>query len=191
MVADLFNDPVLDRLIAEADANNSTQKIAVRAHIYAQLPPSGAVPQVTGASAERLYLDRNQSGGRNPQHSSSGQYSAGFDVGWELDPGVASAAPSNRPTPLFAARQLRRPAGACALVVAETYFACAPPKRVCALPARTPSGRSAVSRLPNGSSPGGNSDELDLQQAKTQYLAPSAAFGSRRRCARRAMPCLY
>lgn len=54
----IFNDPVLDRLIAEADANNSNLKIAglrvIEARAQLGIAESGRYPQVQQASAERL-----------------------------------------------------------------------------------------------------------------------------------------
>ena len=85
----VFADPVLNRLIAEADAHNPSLKIAglrvIEARAQLGIAQSGRYPQVQQASADSLYLDRNQFGGRNPQDSSFWQHSAGFDVGWELD----------------------------------------------------------------------------------------------------------
>ena len=72
------------RLIAEADAHNPNLKIAglrvIEARAQLGIAQSGRYPQMQQASADSLYLDRNQSGGRNPQDSSFWQHSAGFEL---------------------------------------------------------------------------------------------------------------
>ena len=171
-----FNDPVLDRLIAEADANNSNLKIAglrvIEARAQLGIAESGRYPQVQQASAERLYLDRNQSGGRNPQDSSLWQYSAGFDVGWELDFwGRFSRAIESADAAFFAAQAnyedllvlLRAQ-------VAETYFALRTAEARLRIARENAKRQKRSFEITERLFASGNSDELDLQQAKTQYL---------------------
>lgn len=85
----VFNDPLLNQLIAESDAHNASLKIAglrvMEARAQLGIAQSGLYPQLQQASADSLYFNRRQSGGTNPQDSHFWQYSAGFDVGWELD----------------------------------------------------------------------------------------------------------
>ncbi|MGH8433099.1 MAG: efflux transporter outer membrane subunit [Pseudomonas sp.] len=172
----VFADPVLDRLIAEADAHNSSLKIAglrvMEARAQLGIAQSGRYPQLQQASADSLYLHRNQSGGSNPQDSHFWQYSAGFDIGWELDFwGRFSRAIESADAGFFAAQAnyedvlvlLRAQ-------VADTYFAL-----------RTTEARLRVARENAGQQKrsyeiteklfnSGQNAELDLQQAKTQYL---------------------
>src|SRR5262245_7239456 len=85
----VFDEPVLAALSAEADAYNPGLEIAglrvMESRAQLGIALSGRYPQFQQASAVSLYLDRQQSGGRNPQDSHFWQYSAGFDVAWELD----------------------------------------------------------------------------------------------------------
>lgn len=85
----IFADPVLDRLIAESDAHNSSLKIAglrvMEARAQLGIAESGRYPQLQQVTADSVYIDRHQSGGDNPVDSHLWQHSAGFDVGWELD----------------------------------------------------------------------------------------------------------
>lgn len=172
----VFDDPLLDRLIAEADAHNSSLKIAglrvMEARAQLGIAESGRYPQLQQATADSVYLDRNQSGGRNPQDSHFWQHSLGFDIGWELDFwGRFSRAIESADAAYFAAEAnyedvlvlLRAQ-------VAETYFAL-----------RTTEARLRVARenaahqrrsyeITERLFTSGESDELDLQQAKTQYL---------------------
>lgn len=173
----VFADPVLDRLIAQADAHNSNLKIAglrvMEARAQLGIAQSGRYPQLQQASADSLYVDRNQSGGRNPQDSHFWQHSAGFDIGWELDFwGRFSRAIESADAGFFAAQAnyedvlvlLRAQ-------VADTYFVL-----------RTTEARLRVARENTGQQKrsfeiteklfnSGQTAELDLQQAKTQYLS--------------------
>ena len=172
----VFDDPVLDRLIAEADAHNSDLKIAglrvMEARAQLGIAQSGRYPQLQQASADSLYFNRRQSGGSNPQDSHFWQHSAGFDIGWELDFwGRFSRAIESSDASYFAAQAnyedvlvlLRAQ-------VADTYFAL-----------RTTEARLRVARenakqqkrnfeITEKLFNSGQQAELDLQQAKTQYL---------------------
>lgn len=84
-----FDDPLLDRLIAEADAHNPSLQIAglrvLEARAALGIAQSTLYPQLQQGRAESIYLDRNQSGGDLPRDTSAWQYQAGFNLGWELD----------------------------------------------------------------------------------------------------------
>lgn len=172
-----FEDPLLDRLISAADSNNSSLRIAalriLEARAQLGIASSGRYPQVQQASADSLYLDRNQYDGTPELDSSAWQYSAGFAAGWELDFwGRYSRAIESADANYFAAQAnyedvlvlLRAQ-------VAQTYYAL-----------RTAEARLSIARdnaklqkrsldITERLFNSGNSDELDLQQAKTQYLA--------------------
>lgn len=172
----VFGDPVLDRLIAKADAHNSDLKIAglrvMEARAQLGIAQSGRYPQLQQASVDSLYFNRRQSGGSNPQDSHFWQHSAGFDIGWELDFwGRFSRAIESADAGYFAAQAnyedvlvlLRAQ-------VADTYFSL-----------RTTEARLWVARenakqqqrnfeITEKLFNSGQQAELDLQQAKTQYL---------------------
>lgn len=180
----VFADPVLDQLIAESDAHNSSLKIAglrvMQARAQLGIAQSARYPQLQQASADSLYVHRNQSGGTNPQDSRFWQYSAGFDIGWELDFwGRFSRAIESSDASYFAAQAnyedvlvlLRAQ-------VADTYFAL-----------RTTEARLRVARENAGQQKrnfeiteklfkSGQNAELDLQQAKTQYLGTLSSIPS-------------
>ncbi|VVP19929.1 Cation efflux system protein CusC [Pseudomonas fluorescens] len=172
----VFADPVLDRLIAESDAHNADLKIAglrvMEARAQLGIAQSGRYPQLQQASVDSLYFNRRQSGGNNPQDSHFWQHSAAFDIGWELDFwGRFSRAIESSDASYFAAQAnyedvlvlLRAQ-------VAETYFSL-----------RTTQARLHVARenaeqqkrnfeITEKLFNSGQQAELDLQQAKTQYL---------------------
>ncbi|MBP0628295.1 TolC family protein [Cupriavidus sp. AcVe19-1a] len=172
----IFGDPTLERLIAEADANNAGLRIAglrvMEARAQLGIAQSGRYPQLQQVSTDALYTSTRQAGGRNPQNSRFWQFSAGFDIGWELDFwGRFSRAIESADAAYFAARANHEDV----LVLlraqmAETYFAL-----------RTAEARLRIARdnarlqqrsyeITERLFRSGETDELDLQQAKTQYL---------------------
>ena len=172
----IFKDPVLDRLIAEADAGNPNLQIAglrvLEARAALGIAQSGLYPQLQQATAESLYLDRNQTGGVLPRDVNAWQYGAGFNLGWELDFwGRFSRAIEASDATYFATQANYE--NALVLLraqVADTYFVL-----------RTTEARLKIARenaqlqkrsyeITERLFKSGNSAELDLQQAKTQYL---------------------
>lgn len=172
----VFADPVLDRLISEADARNSSLKIAglrvLEARAQLGIAESGRYPQLQQLGVDSLYVDRQQSGGNNPQDLHFWQHSAAFDVGWELDFwGRFSRAIESSDAQYFAAQANYEDALVLLRAqVADTYFSL-----------RTTEARLRVARenavqqkrnfeITEKLFTSGQSAELDLQQAKTQYL---------------------
>ncbi|MNM56813.1 Outer membrane protein OprM precursor [compost metagenome] len=172
----MFNDPVLDHLMAEADAHNADLHLAglrvMESRAQLGIALSGRYPQLQQASADSLYLNRRQSGGANPQDTHFWQYSAGFDIGWELDFwGRFSRAIESADASWFAAQANYE--NALVLLhaqLAQNYYAL-----------RTAEARLAIARsnaklqkrsyeITERLFNSGAEAELDLQQAKTQYL---------------------
>lgn len=81
-----FNDPVLDRLVAEAQARNPGVRIAglriLESRAQLGIAGSGLYPQLQQLSAEALRVGRDPSDGPSSTLSS---YGAGFQIAWELD----------------------------------------------------------------------------------------------------------
>lgn len=172
----IFGDQNLARLIAEADANNGNLEIAglrvIEARAQLGIALAGRYPQVQQANADVLYSARKRSDGFNPRSGGYWQYGAGFSIGWELDFwGRFSRAIESADATFFAAQANRDDV----LVllhaqVADTYFTL-----------RTAEARLRIARenaqlqkrsyeIAQKLFKSGESDELDLQQAKTQYL---------------------
>lgn len=180
----VFNDPVLDQLITDADAHNSSLKIAglrvMEARAQLGIAQAGRYPQFQQASVDLLYAERRQYSGSNPKNSRFWQFSEGFDVGWELDFwGRFSRAIESSDASYFAAQAnyedvlvlLRAQ-------VADTYFSL-----------RTTEARLRVARdntrqqkrsldITRKLFDSGQTAELDLQQARTQYLGTLASIPS-------------
>lgn len=180
----VFNDPLLDRLIAAADAGNADLKVAglrvMEARARLGIAESGRYPQLQQASADSLYFNRRQSGGSNPQDSHFWQHSVGFDVGWELDFwGRFSRAIESADASYFAARANYEDV----LVllhaqVADTYFALRTTEarlRVAKQNARQQQRNFEITEKLFNS---GQNAELDLQQARTQYLGTLSTIPS-------------
>jgi NodT family efflux transporter outer membrane factor (OMF) lipoprotein len=171
-----FDDPLLERLIGIADAQNPNLRIAalriLETRAQLGIARSGRYPQLQQASADSIYLDRNQYAGNNPVDSHAWQYSAGVDISWELDFwGRYSRAIESADANYFAAKANYEDALVLLRAqVAQTYFTL-----------RTAEARLNIARnnaklqkrsleITERLFNSGNSDELDLQQAKTQYL---------------------
>ncbi len=172
----------LERLIAEADAHNADLKIAglrvMEARAQLGIALSGRYPQVQQITGDVLYGGEKHSGGSHPHSGGFLQYSAGFSVGWELDFwGRFSRAIESADAAYFAAQANHDDV----LVllhaqVATTYYAL-----------RTAEARLRIARenarlqkrsfeITQRLFKSGESDELDLQQAKTQYLGTLATI---------------
>ncbi|MFM0221725.1 efflux transporter outer membrane subunit [Paraburkholderia dipogonis] len=173
----VFADPTLEGLMAEADAHNASLQVAglrvMEARAQLGIAQSGRYPQVQIASADVLYRDRKVTTPEAPQTSSFWQYSAGFDIGWEVDFwGRFSRAIESADAAWLAAKANYEDA----LVLlhaqlAQSYFAL-----------RTAEARLHIARdnarlqkrsyeITERLFKSGETDELDVQQAKTQYVS--------------------
>lgn len=172
----IFSDENLDQLMAAADANNGDLKIAglrvIEARAQLGIALAGRYPQVQQANADVLYSARKRSDGFNTRSGAYFQYGLGMSVGWELDFwGRFARAIESADASFFAAQANRE--DALVLVhaqVADTYYTL-----------RTTEARLGIARenaqlqkrsyeITQKLFKSGETDELDLQQAKTQYL---------------------
>nr|WP_041770934.1 TolC family protein [Pseudomonas resinovorans] len=179
---EVFADPTLDALIAEADAYNSSLEIAglrvMEARAQLGIALSGRYPQLQQASADSLYVDQRQSGGRNPQDRHFWQHSVGFDIGWELDFwGRFSRAIESADAAYFAAHAnyedvlvlLRAQ-------VADTYFILRTFEARLRIARENAERQKRSFEITERLFRSGDSSELDFQQAKTQYLGTLATI---------------
>lgn len=171
----VFGDPVLERLMVVADANDAGVRLAglrvMEARAQLGIAQAGRYPQVQQATADAMYVHSRQSG-PTAQTSRVWQYSAGVDVGWELDFWGRFARAIESADAAYFGAQANRDAMLVLLhaQVATTYFAL-----------RTAQARARIARenarlqkrsfeITERLFRGGESDELDFQQARTQYL---------------------
>ncbi|WP_233804242.1 efflux transporter outer membrane subunit [Paraburkholderia sp. HP33-1] len=172
----IFDDQNLERLIAAADANNGDLKIAglrvLEARAQLGIAQAGRYPQVQQASADALASARKRSDGFNPRSGAYVQYGAGFSVGWELDFwGRFSRAIESADAAFFAAQANRDDA----LVllhaqVADTYFTLRVAQARLGIARENAQLQKRSYDIAQKLFKAGETDELDFQQAKTQYL---------------------
>jgi len=172
----VFSDENLERLMAQADAGNGDLQIAglrvIEARAQLGIALAGRYPQVQQASGEVLVSARKRSDGFEPRSGVYLQYGAGFVVGWELDFWGRFARAIESADAGFFAAQANRDAALVLLhaQVADTYFTL-----------RTAEARLRIARenarlqkrsydIAQKLFKAGETDELDLQQARTQYL---------------------
>lgn len=173
---EIFGDETVGRLIAQADAGNGDLQIAglrvIEARAQLGIALAGRYPQVQQASAEVLASARKRSDGFNTRSGAYLQYGAGFVVGWELDFWGRFARAIESADAAFFAAQANRDAALVLLhaQVADTYFTL-----------RTAEARLRIARenaqlqkrsydIAQKLFKAGETDELDFQQASTQYL---------------------
>ena len=174
----IFEDPILEYLIAQADAHNADVRLAglqiMEARAQLGIARSGRYPQTQVIGADAFYQHRSsRSAEGNTRPSSFWQYSAGFDIGWELDFwGRFSRAIESADAAYFAAEANREDV----LVllhaqVADSYYAL----RTAEARLRIARDNAAIQKrsyeITERLFKSGETDELDLQQARTQYLS--------------------
>lgn len=172
----VFGDPILDQLIAESDAHNSTLKIAglrvMEARAQLGIAQAGRYPQVQQAGADSLYVNHNPSGGSSAQHTRFWQYSAAFDLSWELDFwGRFSRAIESADASYFAAQANYEDARVLLRAqVADTYFSLRTTEARLRVARENAAQQKRSFEITEKLFNSGQSAELDVQQAKTQYL---------------------
>ncbi|MDF3935688.1 efflux transporter outer membrane subunit [Pseudomonas citronellolis] len=177
----LFADPTLDALLAEADAHNGDLRVAglrvAEARAQLAIVRTGRYPQLQQFRADSLYLKRDQSG-PGAQDSVFWQSSLGFDIGWEIDFwGRFSRAIESADAAYFASRANFDDAQVLLHAqVADTYFALRTVEARLDI-ARDNAERQARSlQITERLFRHGENDELDWQQARTQFLATQASI---------------
>ncbi|MFJ7311455.1 efflux transporter outer membrane subunit [Pseudomonas sp. NPDC098747] len=173
---EIFGDSTLNGLMTIADQNNADLKLAglrvLQAHTQLAIAQRTQYPQFQQIGADSLYVHRQQSGGRNPQDSSSWQHGLEFGIGWEADFwGRFSRAVESADAAYFANQANYQHA----LVllhaqVAETYFAVRTAEARLRVAKENAAHQKRSFEITEKSFNSGQNSELDLQQAKTQYL---------------------
>ncbi len=178
----VFGDAGLEQLMSEADAQNNDLKIAglrvLEARAQLGIAQSGRYPQVQQIGASALYTKNHQHDTGLPGVPGSWQFGAGFDIGWELDFwGRFRRAIESADAAYFASEANREDV----LVllhaqVADTYFVL----RTAEARLRIAKANAELQRrsfeITERLFKSGETDELDFQQARTQYLSTSASI---------------
>ncbi|WP_079229758.1 efflux transporter outer membrane subunit [Pseudomonas putida] len=178
----IFADPTLEGLIAEADANNTNLRVAglriAEARAQLAIVQTGRYPQLQQLRAQSLYLKQDQSGTSTARDSVFWQSSAGFDIGWEIDFwGRFSRAIESADAVYFASQA--NYADAMLLLraqVADTYFALRTAEARLDIAQDNAKRQARSLEITERLFRHGENDELDWQQARTQYLATLATI---------------
>lgn len=178
----VFADPTLDALIAEADAHNTSLRVAglriAEARAQLAIAETGRYPQLQQISADSLYLKQNQHGAPSARDSVFWQSSVGFDIGWEIDFwGRFSRAIESADAVYFASQA--NYADAMVLLraqVADTYFGLRTAEARLDIARENAKRQERSLEITERLFRHGENDELDWQQALTQYLATKATI---------------
>lgn len=174
-----FNDPVLERLIAEAQRVNPNVRTAglriMEARAQLGIAGSTLYPQVQQATSDLLWVGERRTGASD---TSAVTFSAGFQIGWELDfwgkfrrsieaadAGYFASIAQYDDLQVLMAAQVA--AFYCSIRTLEARLVIA--RENAAIQKRS---LEIAERLFKG----GNDSELDLQQAKAQYLGTLATI---------------
>jgi len=179
----LFKDPVLNELIDTAYKNNLSLRIAglrvLESRAVLGIAGSNQYPQVQQATSALTYINTEQHGNAVPDASGSQtNYQVGANLSWELDfwgrfkRGIESADAS-----FFASIANQQDAQVLIIAqVTDLYFA----YRVTQTRIRIAHENAALQKrsyeITELRFKRGQDSELDLQQAKTQYLATLASI---------------
>ena len=174
----LFNDPVLNRLIAEARQENLQLRIAglriIESMALLGIAGSNLYPQVQQLGGAVNYVNKQYHGGDAPASDESfGNYNAGFNLGWELDfwgrfqRGIESADAA-----FFASVSNQQDMQVLiSAQVADLYFAYRTTEARIAIAHKNADIQKRSYEITETLYKNGEESELDYQQAKTQYLA--------------------
>mgnify|MGYP001825029060 CR=1 FL=1 len=173
----VFDDPVLNGLIDVARTENPSLRIAglrvLESRAQLGIADSTRYPQVQQATGAVTYIDSNQS-------DSLTSYQAGFDVGWELDFwGRFQRSIESADAAYFASIYNHQDAQVLLnAYVADLYFK----YRTALLRIEIAENNAALQKrsleITTSLFESGESSELDLQQAKTQYLGTLSSIPS-------------
>lgn len=174
----LFGDPSLNSLIDAAKKENISLRIAglriLESRASLGIAGSNLYPQLQQASGGVSFVHSRQSGGDLPSRSDTlASYSAGFDLSWELDfwgrfrRGIESAdaaflgsIANQRDVQVLLVAQM-----------ADLYFSYRTTELRIAIAKENAAIQKRSYEITETIFENGGDSELDLQQAKTQYLA--------------------
>jgi NodT family efflux transporter outer membrane factor (OMF) lipoprotein len=178
-----FNDPTLNQLIAIARQENQTLRIAGLAILeskallgiatglqYPQLQQAGG----TWARVDSWPTEGDDSG----DHNDLNNYNAGFDIGWEMDFwGRYRRSIESADAAFFASLTNQQNAQVLlAAQVAQAYYTYRTTARQIEIARKNAALQERSLQITTRLFESGQSSELDVQQARTQYLATVATI---------------
>lgn len=174
----LFNDPILNRLIDEAKKDNHSLRIAglriFESRALLGIASSSIYPQLQQMNGGAKYVNNQFHGGNAAKSSQSfTNYQAGFNLGWELDfwgrfqRGIESADAA-----FFASVTNQQDIQVLLTAqVANAYFIYRTTQARIAIAHENGNIQKRSFEITTNLFNSGEASELDLQQAKTQYLS--------------------
>ena len=178
----VFHDPVLEQLIEVAKQNNLQLRQAglriLQARALLGIAGAGLYPQSRLASGDLTYLNQQNHGGSGESSKDYVNFQAGLAVGWELDfwgkfrRGIESADAA-----FFASLEAQRAMQVLVNAqVASLYFSWRVLGERIGLAHKNAKLQKRSLEITTEQFHAGNTSELDLQQAKTQYLSTLATI---------------
>ena len=178
----IFRDPVLDRLIDIGGRNNLQLRQAgtriLQARALLGIAGAGLYPQVQQATGDLNYVNQQNHGGAGESSMDYGVFQASLAVGWELDfwgrfrRGIESAEAGFLAS-LAAQRAMQVLVNA---QIATLYFDWRILGERIGIAQENARLQKRSLEIATEQFNAGNTSELDLQQAKTQYLATRATI---------------
>jgi NodT family efflux transporter outer membrane factor (OMF) lipoprotein len=174
----LFDDPALNQLVEAARQANPTLRIAglriLESRAQLGIAGSALYPQVKQLGSAVSYVNTRRRGGALPNNNEDFvSYQAGFNLGWEIDfwgrfeRGVESADAA-----FFSSIANQQDAQVLlSAQVADLYFAYRTTESRIAIARQNAAIQSRSYEITRRVYASGQQSELDLQQARTQYLA--------------------
>jgi NodT family efflux transporter outer membrane factor (OMF) lipoprotein len=176
----LFNDPVLQQLIREAQTANPQLRMAAlrifESRALQGMATSSLYPQLQQATGSVSYIgSRNHELNRS---SSFGNYQGGFNIGWEMDFwGRFQRSIESADAAFFAAVENQRAVQVLTSAqITDLYFSYRITQARIRIARKNAEIQQHSFRITTEQFNSGNTSELDVQQAKTQYLATLAAI---------------
>lgn len=173
----LFNDPVLNGLIETARRENPSLQIAglriLESRALLGIAGSGRYPQLQRATGGVAYVNEQQSGGAAPRDRSFTSYDAGFELGWELDfwGRFRRSIESANAAYLASVTAQQDVQVLLSAQVADLYFAYRTTQQRIEMTRHNVGLQKRSLEITQRIFESGEDSELDVQQAKTQYLS--------------------
>jgi len=174
----LFNDPALNRLIEIARQENLALRTAglrvLESRALLGVAGSTLYPQLQQATGAISYVNNQYHGGTpSPADQDFGNYQAGFNLAWELDFwGRFRRSIESADAAFFASLANQRDAQVLVTAgVVDLYYAYRLTEARIAIARKNAKTQKRSFEITTKLFESGEQSELDLQQAKTQYLA--------------------
>jgi len=180
-----FNDPVLNGLIETAREENSTLQIAALAIVQSRallgIATGNQYPQVQQATGSLARTDSWPTEGNNSgDHSNLNSYNVGFNVGWELDFwGRWQRSIESADATFFASiTNYQNAQVLLSAQMAQAYFSYLTTLKQIEIARENADLQNRSMEITTRLYESGQSAELDVQQAKTQYLVTLSSIPS-------------